>query len=71
MLDFTETEECKDAFGFIVKNAVEMKEKFLPFMLDSDEVEKKDFITNVSKNIANTLCRTDCVSIIYLSLSVP
>ena len=45
-----------------MKNAAEMKEKFLPFMLDSDEVQKKDFITAVSKNIANTLCRTDCVS---------
>ena len=62
MLDFTETDECKEAFGFIVKNAGEMKEKFLPFMLDSDDVQKKDFITSVSKNIANTLCRTDCVS---------
>ena len=62
VLDFVETEDCKGAFGLIVKNAAEMKETFLSFMIDSEETEKKDFITAMSRNIANTLCRADCVS---------
>ena len=62
MLDFTETEECRSAFGLIVKNAAEKKETFLPFMIDSEDVEKKDFIISLAKNIANTMCRADCVS---------
>ena len=70
MLDFTETEECRSAFGLIVKNAAEKKETFLPFMIDSEDVEKKDFIISLAKNIANTMCRADCVSMSSLRISV-
>lgn len=64
VLDIVETENCKDAFGLIVKNSAELKEKLFTFMLDTEEMEKNLLITQVSKSIANTLCRTDHVSII-------
>lgn len=62
VLDIVESENCKDAFGFIVKNAGDMKEKLFTFMIDSDEMDKASFMTHVSKSIANTVCRTDYVS---------
>ena len=64
VLDFTETEDCRSAFGLIVKNAADKKETFLSFMIDSEDMEKKEFIIMLAKNIANTLCRADCVSMI-------
>ncbi|XP_045200186.2 protein ECT2-like isoform X2 [Mercenaria mercenaria] len=65
VLDIVETENCKDAFGLIVKNSGEMKEKLFTFMLDTEEMDKNNFITQVSKSIANTLCRTDHDSLIF------
>ncbi|KAL4219754.1 Protein T2 [Mactra antiquata] len=59
VLDIVESETCKDAFGFIVKNAGDMKEKLFTFMIDTDEIDKSSFMTHVSKSIANTVCRTD------------
>lgn len=62
VLDVLDSEECKDAFGLIVKNSEDLREKFLSFMMDSEDLTKPAFLMSVSKNIANTLCRTDYVS---------
>ena len=66
VLDIVETEECKCAFGLIVKNSEDMKEKLLTFMIDDEEPEKGQFLTLVAKGVANTLCRTDSVSFLRL-----
>ena len=68
VLDIVESENCKDAFGLIVKNSGEMKEKLFTFMIDAEETDKSSFITQVSRSIANTLCRTDHVSIYLFKL---
>ncbi|KAL5004653.1 hypothetical protein ScPMuIL_018109 [Solemya velum] len=59
ILDFTETEDCQSAFGIISKSNSESKEKLYSFMLDTEGVNKSEFITNLSKSIANSMCRTD------------
>jgi hypothetical protein len=70
VLDIVESENCKDAFGLIVKNSGEMKEKLFTFMIDTEDMDKTNFITQVSRSIANTLCRTDHVSIFFYTVSV-
>ena len=43
-----------------------MKEKLYAFMLDGEESSAKlNFITTVSKTLANMICRTDYVSNLY------
>lgn len=62
VLDILEAEDCKDAFGLIVKNSEDMREKFVSFMMDCEDITKSAFLTSMSKSIANTSCRTDYVS---------
>ncbi|WAR28839.1 ECT2-like protein [Mya arenaria] len=64
VLDILETDECKDAFGLIVKNTEDMKEKLYSFMMDSEDVTKSSMVSSVAKSIANTLCRTDYENLI-------
>ncbi|XP_052217057.1 protein ECT2-like isoform X1 [Dreissena polymorpha] len=64
VLDILEAKDCKDAFGLIVKNTEDMKDKFYSFMMDSEDVSKSTLITSVAKSIANTVCRTDYESLI-------
>ncbi|KAL3848234.1 hypothetical protein ACJMK2_019105 [Sinanodonta woodiana] len=60
VLNIVESEECQGAFGLICKNSLEMKEKLYAFMLDGEEPSAKlNFITTVSKTLANMICRTD------------
>ena len=68
VLNIIDAEDCKDAFGLIVKNSEDMRDKLLSFMLDSDDITKSAFLTSVTKSIANTMCRTDCVSNTCLSM---
>lgn len=69
VLNILDAEDCKDAFGLIVKSSEDLKEKFLSFMLDSEDITKSVFLTSVSKSIANTMCRTDYVSKCFTNLA--
>lgn len=55
--------ECRNAFALICRNNSEFKEKLYSFTIDCDETKKIDFLTALSKNMANTMCRADYVSI--------
>ncbi|ESO86405.1 hypothetical protein LOTGIDRAFT_61738, partial [Lottia gigantea] len=59
VLDVAESEDCRCAFAFISRNNSEFKDKLYSFMLESEEVNKSEMLTSLSKCLANTLCRPD------------
>ncbi|XP_064615176.1 protein ECT2-like [Liolophura sinensis] len=59
VLNVVESDECRNAFALICRNNSEFKEKLYSFTIDCDETKKMDFLTALSKNMANTMCRAD------------
>lgn len=51
------------AFGLIYREKGQANEKLLAFMMDAGDMCKSDMLTELCKNIANAVCRTDFVRV--------
>lgn len=66
VMNYVFISDCKNAFGVICSGNTETRDRYNvhSFMADSDECTKKEFLHMLARNISNTICMTDFVSII-------
>ena len=59
VVDVTETQTDASIFALVCRTNQELKERMFVFQIISEDVEKKDFLGLLCRNVASTMCRPD------------
>ncbi|CAH1781349.1 unnamed protein product [Owenia fusiformis] len=59
VVDIIETEDCKNVFALVWRFTTDMKERLYSFLIESEDVNKAEFLKTLCKHMANTVCRAD------------
>lgn len=60
--------ECRNVFALLVRSNEELKEKLYSFTISDEEVDKTNFLRTLCRQMANTVCKADAVSIFSFKL---
>uniref|UniRef100_T1J565 DH domain-containing protein n=1 Tax=Strigamia maritima TaxID=126957 RepID=T1J565_STRMM len=66
VVNIAETEECKNVFALVCRSNQELKEKLYSFAIISPTINKLDWIKELSRQVANTVCRADVENFITM-----
>ncbi|KAK6644547.1 hypothetical protein RUM43_000814 [Polyplax serrata] len=59
VIDVRESEECQRVFSLLCRNSQPQKENLCSFVITDDKLDKRNFLREMCKQMAHTVCTTD------------
>lgn len=59
--------DCHAVFALTCRSNQELKEKLYSFTITEEDIDKTAFLRSLCRQMANTVCKADAVSIFFIN----